>query len=185
LLEIVAEPDNKQALAARLIAVKPGVIVAEHRFPFPLPKPEEWAKSYPSQIQNLFPKFGVKLEDAVPISLLNLRSSVSTSDGVALEQELTSLLQFRLTHETAVFVLERRKMEALQEEKQLTGAEPEPFWNSAYVLDGTINRDVVSRERVTINARLTSKGGAPVNLSAEGRRDSRHVQMRTSESKDH
>ncbi len=159
-------------LAARLIAVKPGVVLAEHRFPFPLVQADDWAKTYPLQIQRLLPKLAVKLEEAVPISLLNLRSSVSTSDSLALKEELTSLLQFRLTHEPAIFILERRRMEQLQEEKQLMGAEPEPFWNSAYVLDGTINRDVVSRESVSIHARLTSKHGAPVNLEASARRDS-------------
>lgn len=162
---------TNELLSVRLIAVKPGVAVAEHRFALPLAQPTEWGSSYAAQIERLLPKLTVRLADAVPISLLNLRASVAGAESAALEEELTALLTFRLTRETAIFVLERRRMEELQAEKESGVADPEPFWNGAYVLDGVINRDVVSRETVTINARLAAPRGAPVDLDVSGRRE--------------
>lgn len=161
---------TNEMLAVRLIAVKPGVVIVEHRFPMPLSKPDEWGQSYAAQIERFLPKLRVKPEDAVPISLLNLRTSLAGGDS-ALEQELTALLSLRLTREPALFVLERWRLEALQFEKDLTITDPEPFWNGAYVLDGTINRDVVSRETLTIHARLASPRGDPVTFEVSDRRD--------------
>ncbi|MCX6902086.1 MAG: hypothetical protein NTW03_01135, partial [Verrucomicrobia bacterium] len=169
-LERQTEGTN-ELLAVRLVAVKPGVILAEHRFPFAMNQPAEWGTAYAAQIEQLLPKLAVKLEEAVPISVLNLRSSIATSESAILEQELTTLLRFRLVREPALFLLERRGLEEMEEEKQLKTSESEPFWNGAYVLDGTINRDVVSHETVVINARLAPPRGAPVNLEVSGRRD--------------
>ncbi len=169
MLDRAVEGTN-ELLSMRLLAVKPGVIISEHRFILPMEKPVEWVTDYAEQLIRRLPKFAVKKQDAVPLSLLNLRSSVSTADGLDLERELTSLLHLRLAREPSIFVLERRRLEELQEEKEL-GMEAEPFWNGAYVVDGVINRDAISKDMLTIHARVTRAKGSPVNLEIAGRRD--------------
>jgi hypothetical protein len=115
--------DNKELLVARLLAVKPGVVVTENRFVMPLADLTDWSESFSKKIKGLIPKLRVKVEDAIPISLLNLRSSVRAPENLVPETELTSLLQYCLSREPSVFVLERRRMDDLEAEKQLDAAE--------------------------------------------------------------
>jgi hypothetical protein len=163
--------DNKELLVARLLAVKPGVVVTENRFVMPLADLTDWSESFSKKIKGLIPKLRVKVEDASPISLLNLRSSVRAPENLVPETELTSLLQYCLSREPSVFVLERRRMDDLEAEKQLDAAEAEPLWNGAYVVDGILNRDVISRDTLTIDARLAPQQGAAIEIKAQGRRN--------------
>src|SRR5204862_2750751 len=107
LLERQAEATN-EFLSVRLLAVRPGIIVGEHRFALPLNQPAEFAKSYLPYLERLLPKLLVKANEALGISVLNLRASLPAPSAVALEQELTSMLRLRLAREPTVFLLERR-----------------------------------------------------------------------------
>ena len=162
---------GNETLVVRLMAVGPGVVVSEQDFGLPLAEPVEWGRTFARRVAGWVPKLGVKGEEAVALSVLNLRAGVSTAEGLALEQELTTLVQLRLAREPAVFVLERRRLEELRAEKELEGRDEEPFWNSAYVVDGTINREGVSATNVTVHARVAAPGGAPVMVEVSGRRD--------------
>ena len=171
LLERRPSQQTNEVLSVRLVAITPGVVILEEQFNLPLSNLPEWASLNSLRIQRVLPKLNVKLEDAVPVSIGSLRFSVSTGEGVALESELTALLRLRLAQEPSVFVLERRGLEALQTEKEL-GAVEEPFWNGAVVVDGTINRDLISRTNVTIHARLASPRQPVTELFVSGTRDS-------------
>jgi hypothetical protein len=171
LLERRLSQQTNEVLSVRLVAINPGVVILEQQFNLPLSNLPDWASLNSLRIQRVLPKLSVKLEDAVPVSIGSLRSSVATGDGVALESELSALLRLRLAQEPSVFVLERRGMEALQTEKEL-GAVEEPFWNGAVVVDGTINRDLVSRTNITIHARLAAPNRPAAELIASGSRES-------------
>lgn len=162
---------TNELLVVRLSAVQPGVVITEHRFPLPLANPAGWGQSLAAQLERWLPKLKLKPAQAVPVSILNLRSSIASAESVALEQNLTSLLYWRLVREPAVFVLERRRLNELHTEKLIDLTETEPFWNGAYVVEGTINRDLISRSNVTLAVRVLPPHGLPTNLEITGRRE--------------
>jgi ankyrin repeat protein len=170
LLEPAKEGTN-QFLTARLVAVKPGVVIGSFRSPWPVADPAQWARWISARFGPLFPKLGVLVKDAVPISVVNLRSAVRSSGTEEEERQLTALAIERLTQERELFVLERRRMDLLSDEKELKGLEESAFWDGSFLLDGVLDRDGYSKETMTLNARLTPpKGGAPVSIEIKGSR---------------
>ena len=169
-LDLIKEGTN-QFLQAQLVAVKPGVVIGDTRAAWPMKDISGWAGLLAKHFDPLYPKLGVQAKDALPISVVNLRAAVRSSEEQETEQQFTSLLIARLTHEPRLFVLERRRMESLGAEKELKGVEESAFWNGSYLVDGVIDRDGYSRDTVTINARLVPpKGGAPVPIELSGSR---------------
>jgi hypothetical protein len=128
--------------------------------------------SFSKRLDAYFPKLGVLAKDAVPISVVNLRSAALTSDGAETERQLKTLTIQQLSREPQLFVLERQRMELLSEEKELR-LDDTAFWNGSYLLEGAVDRDGYSRDTVTIDGRLIPpKGGLPVQfevtVGAEG-----------------
>ena len=161
-----------QFLEFRLIAVKPGVALASERFPWPITTDlPEWSAGIVRQVSPLLPKLTVLAKDALPISIVNIRSSVPTEEARDLERQLTILAIHRLTQEKQLFVLERRDMQSLARENEFNGVEGAAFWNGCYLLDGTIDRDGYSAETLTVSARLVPpNGGAPQQIELKGSR---------------
>jgi hypothetical protein len=160
-------PDD---LTIRLIAVRPGVLLAGERMSWPDDVPQ-WATGFVTHLQPLLPKISVLIQDAIPISIENLRAPVPSPEFQDLEHQLTALTIERLTRQRQFFVLERRKMQLLTSEKSLKGLGDSPFWNGSYLLDGTIDRNGYSQTEVTISGRLVPpKGGAPVEFEITGSR---------------
>ncbi|HMJ90682.1 MAG TPA: hypothetical protein VK530_12755, partial [Candidatus Acidoferrum sp.] len=91
------------------------------------------------------------------------------AEGASLEKELTTLLRLRLAREPEAFVLDRRDLGTLQNEKDFSAID-ERFWNGAYVIDGVINRDVVSLTHLTIDLRVAAPQVAPVEFRVNGQR---------------
>ena len=169
LLDVVR---TKQAtnLMTRLIAVKPGVILTDGSFPWPLKDTAQWAESVSTYLNSFLPKLSLLVKDAIPISVVNLRSAISSADAVETERQLKLLTIQRLSQERQFFVLERQKMQLLGEEKELKSDES-AFWDGSYLLDGVIDQNGFSKDTITINARLTPpKGGAPMSIEASGSR---------------
>lgn len=169
LLNLGQENDHK-FLYTRLLAVKPGVILRTTASSWPLPSVAEWPAVVARQFDPLFPKLAVLAKDAVPISILNLRSAVKSIEAERLEKELTLLLIDRLSREKEVFVLERQRMALLESEKELKGMEDTPFWNGSYLLEGIVDKGGFSPDTVTISARLTSPDKRSANLEVKGAR---------------
>lgn len=144
---------TNQVLNLRLLAVQPGVVVRQFSADWPPPDLTTWSGEVSQRLAPWWPKLTVLEKDAVPISILNLRSAVRTAEAEALERELTTLLYHRLSQQPEVFVLERRRLELLAEEKELTGA-GSAFWNGGFLLDGVINRDRYDPITVTIHGQL-------------------------------
>lgn len=157
-------------LSARLVAVKTGVTLGHLAVAFPLADVTEWSGRAAAQFVQWLPKLTVARKDAVPVSILNLRSTLNTTRAVALERDLTLLLTERLLRQREVFVLERRRMNRLTMERELGGDES-AFWNGSYLLEGVINKDGEQAGRVTVHGRLIPPGGGTATLvEVEGAR---------------
>jgi len=166
---------NKDAggdfLRVQLVAVKPGVLLSSVRFAWPLAKPAEWAAALARHLTPQVPKLGVLLKDAIPISVVNLRSAIQSSEARELERQLTLLAIERLSREPQLFVLERRRMQSLVAEKKLAGLDDTAFWNGSWLLDGTLDNTGYSPDTITLSARLgPPKGGMPVSIEVRGSR---------------
>lgn len=151
----LSKATDVQLLSVRLVAVKPGVILAQYEYPWPLNNPRPWTSLVVGQFEPFFPKLTVLPKDAVPISIVNLHSVVASPESEALEQKVTILLNNRLVREKEIFVLERRRMELLSREKEWNGSAENTFWNGSYLLEGTIDKAGISRTEVTLDVQLT------------------------------
>ena len=169
LLQLVTEQTN-QFLQSRLIAVKPGVVLAEFRSPWPVESLAAWSALITNAFSTLLPKLTVLPKDAVPISVLNLHSPLRTAESQGFERELTVLLIHRLTHEPDLFILERQHLAEAESEKQLA-SDDAPFWTGRYLLDGTVDNVGYNANTASISARLVSpQGGEPIPLDVAGPR---------------
>ncbi len=164
---VLVEQRASDSLSIRVVATAPGIVLAHDQFTLPVSNLTAWATSYAARAERILPKLNVKEGDAVPVSIGSLHFSVPIAGGTTLEKELTTLLRLRLAIEPAVFVLERNQMEALQRENDFNAVE-ESFWKGAYVIDGTINRDVVSLKNLTIDARVAPPNSAPLAMRIAG-----------------
>jgi hypothetical protein len=157
-------------LVMRLLAVKPGVVLIESAFPWPLPDVNAWANQLAARLDGYAPKLLVLPKDAIPLSIVNLRSAVSTEMGKGTERQLKLLTLQRLSREPRIFVLDRERLQLLSEEKQRNGDES-AFWNGAYLLEGVIDQNGYSAATLTLNARLTPPhGGQPLMFEVSGAR---------------
>ena len=65
---------DADVLTCRLVAVKPGIALVIEAAPWPLGKPLEWCQRVVARFEPFFPKLQVARQDAVPVSVLNLRT---------------------------------------------------------------------------------------------------------------
>ena len=162
---------TKEWLSVQLVAVKPGVLLSSERYAWPIPKLAQWAAGISTHLSPLLPKLGVLAKDALPISVVNLRSAIQSSQSREVERQLTLLAIEQLSREKRLFVLERRKMQLMTEEKDLNGLDDSAFWDGSYLLDGVLDRNGYSQDTITISARLMPpEGGAPLQIEASGSR---------------
>jgi hypothetical protein len=172
LLGKVAEGTNN-FIGVRLVAVKPGVVTTAVRSTWPVDDQVAWAGWLIRHFGPFLPKLSVPVTKAIPISVVNLRSAVKSAAAEELERQLTILSIERLTRERELFVLERRRMDRLSNEKELAGMGESEFWNGSYLLEGTIDRDGYSAKTVTVHARLLPpRGGVAVDIVVSGPRAS-------------
>ncbi len=152
-------------LTVRLVAVTPGLILIAVRFAWPLENLSQWAAGMSAQLMPQLPKLKVPGTEAIPLSFVSLRSAVPSAEGRELERQLTCLAIERLSEEKQVFVLERKKMQALVAEKEGQGLDDAPFWNGSYLMEGVLDRDGYSAENLTLHVRLAPPDrGAPVEF---------------------
>jgi ankyrin repeat protein len=148
-------------LTARLIAVKPGVIIATTRTGFSATDATPSARWMAKLFEPLLPKLRVSAKEAVPISIVNLRSAIQTAEAPEVEQQLMALTTERLAREPELFVLERRRMDLLSDEKELKGMDESAFWNGSFLLDAVVDRDGYSKDTITLQAELAAPRGGP------------------------
>ena len=169
LLQTVTEGTN-QSVNVRLVAVKPGVVLVAERFDWPIKDLTEWSAALAGHLDRFLPKLVVLVKDAIPLSVVNLRSAISAGEAQETERQLKLLTIQRLSGEPQLFVLERQQMGLLGAEKDLQ-ADDSAFWNGSYLFEGVVDQNGYSTEAITINARLSPpKGGAPVTFEVSGSR---------------
>jgi hypothetical protein len=170
LLLNVVTTEHETNLTARLIAVKPGVVLLAEKYSWFMPNLNEWASSYANHLNLFLPKLTLLVKDAIPISVVNLRCAAQSTDAPEVEQQLKLLTIERLSQERQFFVLERQRMNLVTEEKELK-LDDSAFWNGGYLLEGVVDQNGFVRDVITINARLTPpRGGAPLLLEVSGGR---------------
>ena len=150
-----------ESLSIRLVSVGPGVHLATTHVKWPTKESPLWAKWATTQQQALFAKLRVSRDQAVPLSVVGLRSAVHTPDSASVEAAASTILVDRLTAQPEIFVLERRQLQLLADEKELIDEESSRFWGGRHLLDGVIDRDGRDPERLTIHAELKPPGGGP------------------------
>lgn len=161
-----AKVNDMPVLAVRIVAAGPGVIVGDCYDKNPPEDLQKWAAALAERVHLLAPKLSVPAGQAIPVSVLNLRSSLPLREARELERELTLLLVHRLANEPRLFVLERVQMEKLAFEKALANGSPPDFWTSSYVVDGEITQS--SSNVVAVKLRLERPGRDPQTVEAEG-----------------
>jgi len=168
LLLDAAQERGDHFLNIRLVAIKPGVVLVAEKYPMPEKGLGEWAATFVTHLDSYFPKLTVLVKDAIPISVVNLRSALPTDTAKETERQVKLLTIQRLSREPRLFVLERQSMHLLAEEKEKDDA---PFWKGSYLLDGVMDQNGFAKEIVTLNARLIPpKGGAPTEFVVSGSR---------------
>ena len=157
-------------LRVRVIAVKPGVVLASQTFTVSQNELSTWTGSYASHLDPLLPKLSLLVKDAIPISLVNFRFATQSTDAAETERAIALLTVERLSQERQFFVLERQHMARLADEKELK-SDNAPFWNGSYLLDGVIDKNGYDKDTITISAALTPpKGAAPISIDVSGSR---------------
>ncbi len=161
-----AKINDNPTLTVRIVAAGPGVIVGACYDKNPPEDLQKWAADLAERVHALAPKLSVAAGQAIPVSVLNLRSSLPMREARDLERELTLLLIHRLASEPQCFVLERVQMEKLAFEKALASGSPPDFWTSSCVVDGEISAS--ASNAVVVKLRLERAGRDPQTVQAEG-----------------
>lgn len=160
---------TNEVLNTRLVAVKPGVVLSAEKYPWPIKDLAGWSSVLSKKLCPLIPKLQVLAKDAIPVSVVNLRSAVPSADAAETERQLKLLTIQRLSREPQLFVLERQQMQSLAEEKVLN-VDESAFWNGSYLLEGVVDQNGYSKDTITINARVTPKGAQTISFDVSGPR---------------
>lgn len=161
-----AKINDQPVLSVRIVAAGPGVIVGACYAKHPPEDLQKWATDLTERVHGLAPKLGIPVGQAIPVSVLNLRSALPMHGSRDLERGLTLMLTHRLASEPRLFVLERVRMQKLAFEKALASGSPSDFWSSSYVVDGEITRS--SSNALSVKLRLERPGRDPQTVQAEG-----------------
>ncbi len=138
---------GEEKLILSLVAVDPGIVLEDSVYPLPTTDFGEYVR----EISSLLPKLQVQAEDAICISVVGLFSTLNSPEAHTLEQEITTLLIHRLSHEPSLFVLERRNMEKLLFEKELDNEHSSELRLGSYLLEGSLD---LEKQKVVIYVQL-------------------------------
>lgn len=78
--------EMRLVMSVGLVAVKPGVLLRQSDHFWPPENRERWAELVARHHQNLWPRLATLPKDAVPVSILNLRSAVQSGPGEQIER---------------------------------------------------------------------------------------------------
>jgi hypothetical protein len=154
---------TNETMGVRLAATGPGVIAGMVSTRWPPADAAGWAAGLARRFEPELSKLAVVPGQAIPLSVLNLRSALRTAESDETERELTALLLMRLSREPKIFLLERRDMQHLVTEHEFTPDESK-FWTGRYLLEGTLDQTNFNQETITLNARLSSPDGSATNF---------------------
>ncbi len=132
----------------------------------------ELSKSLSHRAVQFAPKLKLTSTQAIPISILNLRSDLSTQNSTKVERDLTLLLESRLASIPEYVVLERRHAWDLGFEHSLITPSGPQVLEGAYVVDGTLRLTDANGGEITVQLRLrTPKSNQETPLEVKGKPD--------------
>lgn len=153
---------------ARLTATGLGIVLFDLQLGTEI-HPDELAKLLTSQIEDVAPKLKLSPSDAIPVSILNLRSEYATYASTKLERQLTLLLESRLSSVPKIVVLERRHAWAMNFERTLAPGAPTELLRGSYLLDGSLKMSSGDTGAIIASLRLQSpRNNTPVTLEIKG-----------------
>ncbi len=165
LLILKVEKVGEQSLLAfRMVAVDPGFVTASSYEDYPLKAQEAWEESVEKLVATSKGKLSVSLSEAVPITFLNLRASTAGRKDLEIAGTVNALLRHRLMDQKELFVLERRRLDALSWEKELI-AENQSFWTAASIIQGSIE---TQNDQIQINLNIEKTNTAPESITLNG-----------------
>jgi hypothetical protein len=160
-----AQVQQQQLIVADLVSVGLGFRLNVFAHRHPVEDFDSWSLAIKDRFSPLLPKLGVQPRDAIPVSLLNLRSAVATTDSKVLERSLTFLLAARLVREPKVFVLERQHLSALELDKNFIAPSGVPEWATArFVTDGEIQLGGPDQDRVVLQMKTEPPRDRPATV---------------------
>jgi ankyrin repeat protein len=150
---------------ARIVSTETGVIL-DSILGGNAVEPHKWAL----QVEDVFKRAAVELtfdpRSSVLLSIPNLKSAVTTAEGLQLEKQVRLGLACLLAAQPGVHLLEREELDRIALEKNL-GESHQTFLNSAWVLDG--NLEISQASDVTLHLQLlqvTGKKTIPIEVTA-------------------
>jgi hypothetical protein len=150
-----AQVQSQELLVADLVSVGLGFRLEVFAHRQPVENFDSWSSAIKDRFTPLFPKLGVQPSNAVPVSLLNLRSAVGTTEAKVLERSLNFLLAARLVRDPQVFVLERQHLGSLEFDKDFIAPTGLPEWTTArFVTDGEIQLSGPDQDRVILQMKI-------------------------------
>ena len=157
--------DHIPVMRSRLIAVTPGIVLAESCHPMPQDNNTTVEREILQTYSAFLPKLNVSSADAVRLSFLGLHATLPTVEMQEAEQSLSILLLQRLMAVQDFFVLERSRMADLLFEKDFTaGPDEQGFWSGSHLLEGSLERLNSTSALVRVRLELRSPGEAPATV---------------------
>lgn len=160
---------SEKRFSIRLIATKPGAVLRAIESKWPPDDSARWAQAIVQHFSPVATRLSLPAETTIKISVLNLRSAVTSPDAQRLDRELTALLLLRLGREPFALLVERQQLAAASLEKDLL-ASTERFWTGGLLLDGVVNRNASDPTQVTVDLRVQTPGQPDRTIHAKGPR---------------
>ncbi len=160
---------NGVNLKVRFTAVGLGFVLFDLQIP-PGLSPDLLAKSLSARVALFVSKLKLSPDKAIPLSLLNFRSELASSNSEETEHQLTLLLESRLAAVPEYVVLERRHADALGFEHSVLAPTPPELLNGAYLIDGSFRPVGINASwKIVVSLRVRSpRMGRETTLNVEG-----------------
>ena len=132
---------DKKYLTSKLLAVKTGIILDS--LVSPIDKNNEVATltdSIKYRFQPKFNKLHKSQDNIVTVSMLNLRSVLSTPELLTFEREINTIFAHRLMQEENILVAERWNMAEASFEKHVSGEDESGFKTGTNIIEGSITQ---------------------------------------------
>src|ERR1019366_5099246 len=160
---------NGENLKVRFTAVGLGFVLFDLQIP-PGLSPDVLAKSLSDRVALFISKLKLSPDKAIPLSLLNFRSELTSGTTDEMERQLTLLLESRLAAIPEYVVLERRHADALGFERSVASSTPPELLKGAYLIDGSFRPAGIDADsNIVVSLRVRSpKTGLETTVDVEG-----------------
>lgn len=147
---------DAKVVECRFIRVNPGLTLDTVYSSAPVMDAPQWAERLGSRVMALAAK--VTQPSAIALSLLNIRSSITSSADRGLDRSVAVMLNDRLGHQSHFVLLERSAMERMALESRSS------FWTGSYLVDGTIEPSVAGDGTFKLSIRFQPAGAGEAKV---------------------